>query len=323
MKPGVTFIVTCYNYAAYVEQAVDSLLGQTYQDLEVIVINDASPDNSREVLARYEGNPRVQVITHETNKGHIYSYNEGIALARGEYIGVLAADDFALRPDAVAREVAIFESNPRVGFTYGAHELVDSSGKVFDVARPFETDYVIDGRKEFARLVWLNYVPHSGTLVRRVCHDELGVYDPRLPHSGDWDLWLRVATRYDVGYVADPLYAYRVHDSNMSHARVSPAQAIDELLLTLKKNFDLLQSPDEAPLRALERRALKRALFIPLWIDLAHGRTKRTWQGLIGALSRQPLLLGDRAFLAACLRTVALTTLGWPRYRKMYGGYAR
>jgi hypothetical protein len=109
----------------------------------------------------------------------------------------------------------------------------------------------------------------------------------------------------------------------MSHARVSPAQAIDELLLTLKKNFDLLQSPDEAQLRALERRALKRALFIPLWIDLAHGRTKRTWQGLIGALSRQPLLLGDRAFLAACLRTVALTTLGWPRYRKMYGGYAR
>src|ERR1051326_2787378 len=105
MQPRVTFIVPCYNYAHYVRQAVDSLLEQTFQELEVIVINDASPDNTREVLEHYANDPRVRVIHHQTNMRNIRSYNEGIALARGEFVGLLSADDYCMRADAVARQV--------------------------------------------------------------------------------------------------------------------------------------------------------------------------------------------------------------------------
>src|SRR3982751_4550304 len=102
MTPRVTFLVPCYNYGRYLAQALDSLLSQTLRDLELIAIDDGSQDDSMAVLSRYRDEPRVRVLHHEKNKGHIYSYNEGLALARGNYIGILSADDYCQRSDAVA-----------------------------------------------------------------------------------------------------------------------------------------------------------------------------------------------------------------------------
>jgi glycosyltransferase involved in cell wall biosynthesis len=321
VTPRVSFVVTCYNYGRYVEQAVDSLLKQTLTDLEVIVIDDCSQDNSAQVLSRYACDPRVRVVQHETNRGHIRSYNEGLALARGEYIGVLGADDYALRDDAVARQVEVFERHPSVGFVFSAFEYVDPTGDVRERAGPATSDYVNGGLDEFKRLVWTNYVHHSGTLVRRSCHDELGWYDERLPHAGDWDLWLRVATRYDVGYVADELYAYRLHDANMSHAHISPPQQVDECLLALERNFARLPASSPRELLALRRPALRNALFFPVWVDLGNGRVRRSWQGLLGALKRSPGIIADRAFYGALYRVLLVSAIGGRRFRRIYGGF--
>ncbi len=324
MTPKVSFVVTCYNYARYLSQAIDSLLGQSFPELEVIAIDDASTDNSAHVLARYDDEPRVRAVVHERNRGHISSYNEGLALARGEYLGVLAADDFASSRDAVARQVALFEAHPTVGCVYSSYEMVDGDGRATEIAQPWQEDYVAPGLDEFRRLVWLNYIPHSGTLVRRACHEALGWYDERLPHSGDWDLWLRVATRYDVAYVAEPLYAYRVHDANMSHSKITPAQAMDELLLALDRNFALLPSSNGAgDLRELWPQARRQALLSQVWLDLARGRTGRSWAGLVAATMRSPRLLFDRAYLAAVLRAGALSLVGGDRYRRAFGGFKR
>ncbi|HEX9141705.1 MAG TPA: glycosyltransferase family 2 protein, partial [Gaiellaceae bacterium] len=94
MSPRVSFVVASYNYARYLGQAVDSILAQTFADLEVIVIDDCSRDDSRAVLARYANEPRVRVVQHERNRGHLATYNEGIGLARGEFVGLFDADDF-------------------------------------------------------------------------------------------------------------------------------------------------------------------------------------------------------------------------------------
>src|SRR5215217_711441 len=96
MHPRISFIITCYNYGHFIGQALDSLLNQTCTDLEIIAIDDASSDDSVAVLARYANDPRVRVIAHERNQGHICSYNEGLELARGRYVGILSADDFCL-----------------------------------------------------------------------------------------------------------------------------------------------------------------------------------------------------------------------------------
>jgi glycosyltransferase involved in cell wall biosynthesis len=317
MDPRVSVIVTCYNYARFVAQAVDSLLSQTLEALEVIVIDDASPDDSQQVLERYCDHPRVRLVHHATNQGHIRSYNEGLAMARGEFVGVLAADDFALRTDAAERQVAVFDADPAVGFVYSAFAMANETGQLFREFRPFERDYVRDAYSEFAELMFRNYVPHSGTLVRRACHAEIGVYDTALPHAGDWDLWLRLASRYSVGYIAEPLYAYRVHGTNMSIARYSPRHANGEVLRTVQKAFDAL--PADAPAWLVHSRgqAIHRALMLTTWGDRSLGRTRRAWVGLMDAAQRSPSLLSRPMFYAAIARLVLLSLLGQTRYERL------
>lgn len=318
MSPRVSIVVTCYNYGRFVVEAVESLLSQTFQDLEVIVVDDASPDNSRQVLLdRYSDNPRVRLVLHDTNQGHIRSYNEGLASARGEFVGVLAADDFCLRTDAVERQVAVFDRYPEVGFVYAAYCEVDVNSRTVRAFQPWPADYVRDGFEEFRSLIYRNYVSHSGTLVRRSAHDVLGLYDVDLPHAGDWDLWLRVASRYAVGYIAEPLFAYRVHGTNMSIARYSPAHANGEVLRTVSKAFAGL--PESAPVdvRAMHRSAIHHALLKTTWGDRSHGRIRRAWEGLLDAPRRAPSLLLTRLFYGAFARLVLLTLVGHRRYERL------
>ena len=136
MDPRVSFVVPCYNYGWCVSQAIDSLLEQTYKELEVIVVDDGSTDNTPEVLRRYAEHPRVRLIRHQHNMGHIRSYNEGLGLARGRYLGLLSADDFCLRSDAVERQVACFEAHPSVGFVYSSVAFADRHGRPVWVKRP-------------------------------------------------------------------------------------------------------------------------------------------------------------------------------------------
>jgi glycosyltransferase involved in cell wall biosynthesis len=295
MTPSVSFVVPCYNYGRFVGQALDSLLGQTCDQLEIIVIDDASTDGSAEVIRRYEYDPRVRVVVHEKNQGHIQTYNEGLSKASGIYVGLLSADDYCLRPDAVERQVDMFERHPHIGMVYSAHSIVENDANP-KPSIPWEHDDVRRGAEEFSRLMWGNYIHASGTLLRRDVQDDLGYYDARLGHAGDWDMWLRAAARYDVGYIAEPLYAYRMHHSNMSHSQVSPFQATDEVLMTLDRAFAALG--DEAPLEIAEQRdaVLRHALLQSVWIDLFHGRYARVWRGFAYALRRQPSLLASRSF---------------------------
>jgi hypothetical protein len=316
MTPRVTFIVPCYNYGRYVVQAIDSLLGQTFEALEVIVINDASPDDTAPVLARYADNPRVRVVHHEQNQGHLRTYNEGIAMARGEFIGILSADDYCTSPDALRRQVAVFDANPVVGMVYTGHLLVEEGGATTRVL-PSPHDSVRVGLDEFRRLLWGNDVPHSGTLLRAAVQAELGPYDMRLPHTGDWDMWLRTAAKHDVGYIAEPLFAYRMHRKNMRHTAVRVQQAGDEGVLALERAFAAL--PESAPPDIWQMRdgAVSHALLQNVWFDLHMGWRWRAWQGIAYALRRRPSILAPGELWHLLPRLVLLTTIGHRGYRRL------
>jgi glycosyltransferase involved in cell wall biosynthesis len=317
-QPRVTFVVTNHNYARFLPQAIDSLLGQSVSDLELIVVDDCSTDDSLAVLERYAGDPRVQIVRHTTNTGSIRGYNEGLQMARGEFIGVFDADDYALDPEAVARQVAIFDAHPEVGLVYSAFDQVDEYSQAFRACRPFSADYVRDGLAEFSDLIFLNYIAHSGTLVRRTCHEALGYYDPRLPYAGDWELWLRVAARYAVGYIAAPLYAYRVHINNMTAKGKSPAEATGERLMAVERAFNE-SLPEDAPdsVRRLKPEALRRALLCGSWNDRSLGRVGRSWEGLLDAVRRSPVLLAHPAPYSAAAKLALLATLGHRRYERL------
>jgi glycosyltransferase involved in cell wall biosynthesis len=316
MDPHVTLLVPCYNYGRYIPQALDSLLGQTLTDLELIVIDDASTDNTAEVLARYADEPRVRVVHHTTNQRHIASYNEGMAMARGKYIGIVSADDYCQRADALERQVAIFEKHPNVGMVYSAHSMLDPDGSLTVVAHG-ERDAVRPGLDEFRSLVWGNYILHSGTLLRRDIQAQLGPYDPALPQSGDWDFWLRAAAMSDVGYIAEPLYVYRLHPTNMQSKGIPPEQQAMQNVRTLDKAYAALPANAPADIFQARPRAMQHALLATAWFDLRNGRPLRAWRAVAYALRRQPAIVANGELWRFVARLSVLTTLGRNQYLRM------
>ena len=317
-RPRVSFVVTSYNYGRYVRQALDSLLNQTLRALEVIVVDDASTDDTPLIIEEYRSEPRVRIVKHAVNIGHIASYNQGLALATGHFIGILSADDFLLRQDAVARQVEMFESDSAVGLVYSAHSIFEDGVLVRHVV-PWPNDGVRSGLDEFRSLIWGNYILHSGTLLRSEVARSIGLYDARLPHAGDWDLWLRAAARCAVAYIAEPLYGYRLHHSNMFHNALPPSRETDQVLVTIDRAFAALARDAPQDIRAIRPAVERHGLLQTPWFDLYNGRRKRTWQGLAYAVRKQPALATSGEFWRFMPRLLIMTVGGrWP-YRRLVG----
>jgi hypothetical protein len=217
----------------------------------------------------------------------------------------------------VARQVALFDTDAEIGFVYSAFDLVDETYTTFRRCQESHVDGVRAGFDEFARLLTLNTVPHSGTLVRRSCHEAIGYYDPRLPYAGDWDLWLRLAGRYKVGYLAQPLYAYRVHRNNMTSRGKKPGEHTRERMLALDNAFASLPVSAPPEVRALRPAAARTALLCGTWNDRSFGRVRRSWEGLLDAIHQSPSLLAVPDPYVAAAKLLLLTLVGYSRYERL------
>ncbi|MBD3915234.1 glycosyltransferase family 2 protein [Nocardioides hwasunensis] len=261
-RPRVSVVIPCYRYGHYLPGAVASALDQDMLDVDVLVVDDASPDDSalvaRELAAR---DPRVDVLVHEQNAGHIQTYNDGLAKASGDYVVLLSADDL-LPPNSLTRAVALMEAHPRVGLVYGfARSFTDAPEPVDDVTRSWTVWQGHDWLSRSAR-AGRCFLSSPEAVMRREALFETDLYDPRLPHSGDFDMWLRTAARWDVGRVNGPIQAhYRVHDANM-HLTTYAGWLTD--LEARRLTFDILfderapGDPRVAALRPTAKRALAR-----------------------------------------------------------------
>jgi glycosyltransferase involved in cell wall biosynthesis len=309
-EPRVSFVVPTYNYATYLARAVESLLAQSFTSLEVIVIDDASTDNTAEILERYAAERRVRVYRHSQNIGHIATYNEGLGMARGEFIGLLSADDLCLRADAVARQVALFDADSQVGFVYAPQVFIDEKDQVTQVWGSHAEDGIHEGLDLFRRLVFGNFVPASGPLVRATAHDEIGYYDERLPHAADWDLWLRLAARYRVGYVADTVFGYRRHQTNMHHRVVTPRVADGDHQLVLTRAFESIPMTTPNVVRHLRRRAFRLVAHRAVDLERQRGFRAGAWRRAGFALRRFPELAVTPAFYVSLAKLTAVTLVG-------------
>ncbi len=224
-RPTVSVVIPCYRYGHFLGDCVRSVLGQEGVDTRVLIIDDASPDDSAQVArALASEQERVEVHVHDQNRGHIETYNEGLLdWADGDYSVLLSADDL-LTPGALARATGVLEANPRVGFVYG-HPIRWSD----DVARPVACTRS-DGINLWSGIDWLQRVcrlRHSvisspEVVVRTEVQKRIGGYLPALPHTGDIEMWLRFAVHSDVAYIkgADQAF-YRTHSANMTKERVT------------------------------------------------------------------------------------------------------
>lgn len=215
---AVDIIIPCYRYAHFLRQCVHSVLTQVGPSVRVLILDDASPDNTAEVAAELaQSDSRVAVRTHAINMRHIATYNEGIDWVTADYMLLLSADDYLL-PGALQRAVDLMESNPQVGFTFGyaIEKSEQGAGRWNEVAPCDHGQCVISGR-DFILLSGARDIVRTPTaVVRTELQKRVGGYRPELPHAGDMEMWLRLAAHAAVGFVAVDQAVYRRHSGNMS-----------------------------------------------------------------------------------------------------------
>lgn len=217
---SVDVIVPCYRYAHFLRECVRSILGQSGPSVRVLIIDDASPDDTSEVaddLAREDS--RITFLRHTTNRGHIATFNEGMEWASADYMLILSADDYLL-PGALNRTVSLMDANPAVSLTFGNAIRLDECG----IATPINSvigkaDWrVIEGLKFIELSGSTNIVPTPTAVARTQVQRKLGGYRKELTHTGDMEMWLRLAAHGSVGMVKAYQAVYRRHAGNMSLA---------------------------------------------------------------------------------------------------------
>jgi len=202
--------MSVFNGQAFLAESIESILNQTFRDFEFIIIDDGSTDKTSEMLAAYAGrDPRIRVIRHE-NKGRTASLNDGISLARANYIGRMDADDIAL-PDRFQQQIEFLTLHPEVGLLGGAVELIDHSGKTFDSVRPPLSDSEI-------KSIMLRYNPmwHPTVVMRKEVLLAVGGYRTAFDESEDYDLFLRMGERNPIANLHEFVLRYRIHANQVS-----------------------------------------------------------------------------------------------------------
>lgn len=220
----VGVVVPCYKYGHLLGESVGSVLDQPGVDVRVLIVDDASPDDSadraREIAAADE---RVEVAVHPENRGHIRTYNEGLLeWCDTDYAVLLSADDM-LTPGALRRSVDFLDATPEAGLVYG-HYLRFDGVRPRPPARTGTPRWrVYDGQQWLRRRFQHGNgcIASPEVMVRTSVQRAVGGYDPDLPHTGDIEMWMRFAAHADLGYLRGVDQAfYRVHESNMSAAYI-------------------------------------------------------------------------------------------------------
>jgi hypothetical protein len=220
--PKVSVVIPNYNHARYLRQRIESALGQTFQDFEVILLDDCSTDASRSILSEYANDPRVRISLNEKNSGSSFKqWNKGVGLARGEYVWVAESDDYADKR-LLERLVGVLDEEAALTFAYCRSWEVFEDGRqdrFLDVplgfldAQRWARDFHADGLEECQDyFVVTNPVPNASAVVfRKAVYERVGGADESLRLCGDWKLWAAMAFEGRIAYLAEPLNYHRTH----------------------------------------------------------------------------------------------------------------
>jgi glycosyltransferase involved in cell wall biosynthesis len=214
--PKISVVIPTYNRAHLLPECINSVLDQTFRDFEIIVIDDGSTDNTREVVSAFP-----VIYLWQENQRLPGARNKGSELAQGEYIAFLDSDDVLLK-NALEKSVEVLDRHPEAGFSYGQAYLVDENSRIFGLEKPnSKHSSVRNGLEEIKDfLIFGNHVTESTLVVRRSYLEDVGGFDVtfRLGSSG-LEFWVRLAKRYAVAYLAEPLAKFRFHSQNFCSGR--------------------------------------------------------------------------------------------------------
>ncbi len=277
--PTVSVVIPTYNAARYVEAAVASVLGQTFKDVEVLVVDDGSTDETEAVLSRYRS--AVRYLRQE-NGGVSAARNRGIQESTGRYVAFLDADDTWF-PEKLDRQVAALGSSGRHRACYSAHVICTEALEPLSVQRGVRKSSSLEGLLLIGNVVGTP----SSVLCDRSLFSIVGGFDPRLSQCADWDMWVRLATVSEFLYLDEPLVMYRQHGSNMSRA---PKLLERDSVRVLEKAFDLPSLPPSV--RVARRAAFARNYMVLAGTYFYARRYPDVLRCVIQALSLDPRQLG-------------------------------
>jgi glycosyltransferase involved in cell wall biosynthesis len=211
MNPLVTIIIPTYNRAEFLPQAIDGALSQTYADFELLILDDASTDNTPDVVLPYLVDQRIRYFKNSKNLGISRNRNYGLSLAKGEYVAMLDSDDVWLGVRKLQIQVDILELETKCGLVGTDATIIDKNGLKIGSITNFGSDAAI------RMTVFIkNQFVQSSVLIRKQALADVGDYNEAIPIWEDYELWLRIGEKYKLRNVQELLTGYRDHDTNVS-----------------------------------------------------------------------------------------------------------
>ncbi|WP_340005280.1 glycosyltransferase [Paenibacillus sp. FSL K6-0276] len=249
-NPKVSIIIPSYNHSKFIGEAIDSILSQTYSDFELLIIDDASPDNSVEVIKKYN-DPRIRFYGFEKNQGAVDTLNYGIINSSSDYIALLNSDDY-WEIDKLEKQVLYLQEHNEVDCVFSDANFIDETGKVLSKTDYFWADAFTQINKSSGH--WLNQLffklncfCHPSMLIKKGVYNEVGLYNPSLRQLPDFSMWINVIKKFNIHVMEEKLVNFRILSNEMNTSSVTYENRIrnkNELFVIMSSFFDEMKDED-------------------------------------------------------------------------------
>ncbi len=239
-SPKVSVCIPSYNCARFLSGAIESVLGQSFTGFELIIADDCSADESREVIGRYAArDSRIVPVFGETNRGMVPNWNFCLELSRGEYIHFLFCDDLLASPDAIGRMVEVLDSDRSVSLVGSARHFIDEAGAVLKTESRFPGGIVAEGTAIINRCIreGRNLIGEPSVVMFRRGQARRG-FDPRYRQLVDLEMWLHLLEHGRFSFLGELLASFRVHAGQQTRQNVRDLAHIDDMFLLLDDYLD-------------------------------------------------------------------------------------
>ncbi|MCP6757933.1 MAG: glycosyltransferase [Fischerella sp. CENA71] len=245
IKPKISIVIPVYNSEKTIKDTIKSVLKQTWNDFELIIINDGSNDSTLEVISQFK-DPRIKVFSFENAGGNV-SRNRGLNRATGEFVSFLDADDI-WTSDKLESQFHALQANPEAIVAYSWTDYIDEQGKLL-----FPGTHITANGNVYEQLVVSNFLENgSNPLIRREALVQLDGFDEELTAAQDWDMWLRLAKKFDFIAVARVQILYRVSanslSTNLARQEKASLEVLGKVCLTNTHNLNYLKNKSLANL---------------------------------------------------------------------------
>lgn len=281
----VSVLIPTYNREEFIEGAIRTVLNQTYEDIEAVIVNDQSTDRTPEILQQYSDIDRIRIFHNETNRGIAASHNRAAREANGEYLCILDDDD-RWHPTKVEKQVRLMET---LGDEFAVVYTGGVDTKNDQIIRWYDPSLHGNIYPEILRKFSLN--PHSSHMIRSTHFESIGGFDTSFPRGVDWELSIRLAQKYEYEYIREPLVKRKIHGQNVSEKQ----QQVDVGALIWQKYGEKIRQYSDIE-RAFRSNWYERKA----WRALECGCRKDTMKYLTNAFKYDPTVYRAIALIIGC-----------------------